>query len=140
MSRKSNELFPFMGKMVSAHYIAKYYGIEGSDQAILKRLRNGATVKEAISGLDKRNSYYTQITGGIMPHDIQELKEKIHVGDTLKVKVEYININQNNNITSTRNEVCKVTGVYKHLITLQRLCGLTVSKTYVDLIQEGIVL
>lgn len=140
MSRKSNELFPFMGKMVSAHYIAMYYGIEGSDKTILKRLRNGATVKEAISGLEKKNAYYTEITGGIMPHDIYDLREKIHVGDTIKVKVEYINIDQNNNIMSTRNEVCKVTGVYEHFITLRRTCGLTVSKTYVDLIQEGIAL
>ena len=58
MSRKSNELFPFMGKMVSAHYIAMYYGIEGSDKTILKRLRNGATVKEAISGLEKKCLLY----------------------------------------------------------------------------------
>lgn len=75
-----------------------------------------------------------------MPHDIYDLREKIHVGDTIKVKVEYINIDQNNNIMSTRNEVCKVTGVYEHFITLRRTCGLTVSKTYVDLIQEEIAL
>ena len=136
MGRKADELFPFQGRMVSAVYIADYYGCRNSAQVIRERLRAGANPEEAARGLGKHLKQQ-DIFGGIYPGELDQLRRRIQPGDKLRVTVRYADLYS---LASDlrRPETCTVTGVYPHLVTLRRPCGLGTSKTYVDLIVEGV--
>ena len=135
MGRRADELFPFQGRMVSAVYIADYYGCRNSAQVVRQRLRAGATPEEATRGLG-RHIKQPDASGGIQPWEIDRLRRQIKPGDKLRVTVIYADALSIADLT--RKENCRVTGVYPHLVTLRRQCGLGTSKTYVDLIQDGI--
>lgn len=135
MGRRADELFPFQGRMVSAVYIADYYGCRNSAQVVRQRLRAGATPEEAARGLGKHLKQ-PDASGGIQPWEINRLRKRIRPGDKLRVTVIYADALSIADLT--RKENCRVTGVYPHLVTLRRPCGLGVSRTYVELIQDGI--
>lgn len=135
MGCKADELFPFQGRMVSAIYIADYYGCRNSAQVVRQRLRKGATPEEAARGLGKHLKQ-PDASGGIQPWEINRLRKRIRPGDKLRVTVIYADALSIADLT--RKETCRVTGVYPHLVTLRRPCGLMVSRTYVELIQDGI--
>ena len=135
MGRKAETLYPFQGRMVSAVYIADYYGCRNSAQVIRERLRAGATPEEATRGLG-RHIKQPDASGGIQPWEIDRLRRQIKPGDKLRVTVIYADALSIADLT--RKENCRVTGVYPHLVTLRRPCGLMVSRTYVELIQDGI--
>ena len=134
MGRKADELFPFQGRMVSAVYIADYYGCRNSAQVVRQRLRAGATPEEAARGLGKHLKKQ-DVFGGIQPWEIDRLRRRIKPGDKLRVTVIYADALSIADLT--RVETCRVTGVYPHLVTLLRPCGLMASKTYVEMILEG---
>lgn len=136
MGRKAETLYPFQGRMVSAVYIADYYGCRNSAQVVRQRLRAGATPEEATRGLG-RHIKQPDASGGIQPWEIDRLRRQIKPGDKLRVRVHYATFGQDKE--SIRVETCRVTGVYPHLVTLRRPCGLTTSKTYVELLMEGVV-
>lgn len=135
MGRKAETLYPFQGRMVSAVYIADYYGCRNSAQVVRQRLRAGATPEEAARGLGKHLKQ-PDASGGIQPWEIDRLRRRIKPGDKLRVTVIYADALSIADLT--RKETCRVTGVYPHLVTLQRPCGLVTSKTYTELIMEGI--
>lgn len=135
MGRRADELFPFQGRMVSAVYIADYYGCRNSAQVVRQRLRAGATPEEAVRGLGKHLKQ-PDASGGIRSWEIDRLRKRIKPGDKLRVTVIYADAMSIADLT--RKENCRVTGVYPHLVTLRRPCGMGISKTYVDLIQDGI--
>ena len=135
MGRRADELFPFQGRMVSAIYIADYYGCRNSAQVVRQRLRAGATPEEAARGLGKHLKQ-PDASGGIQPWEISRLRNRIKPGDKLRVTVAAATYS--NARFDYRKETCRVTGVYPHLVTLRRPCGLGVSRTYVELIQDGI--
>lgn len=137
MGRKAINLFPFRGKMFSAYQIAKAFGIVGSAHLLRTRMLAGMTPEEAAASIQaRRTGPRSDVTGGILPQDVQWLRGKIRVGDTLNVPVYYATLG--NDTTAVRVETCEVTGVYPHLVTLRRRCGLTTSKTYVDMLVEGV--
>lgn len=135
MGRKAETLYPFQGRMVSAVYIADYYGCRNSAQVVRQRLRAGATPEEAARGLGKHLKQ-PDASGGIQPWEIDRLRRRIKPGDQLRVTVIYADALSIADLT--RKETCRVTGVYPHLVTLRRRCGLTTSKTYIDLLVEGV--
>lgn len=136
MGRKAINLFPFRGKMLSAYQIAKAYGIVGSAHLLRTRMLAGMTPEEAAASIQaRRTGPRSDVTGGILPQDVQWLRSQIHVGDELDVPVYYATLG---NDMPTRVETCEVTGVYPHLVTLRRRCGLGTSKTYIDLLVEGV--
>lgn len=135
MGRRADELFPFQGRMVSAVYIADYYGCRNSAQVVRQRLRAGATPEEAARGLGKHLKQ-PDASGGIQPWEIDRLRRQIKPGDKLRVTVIYADALSIADLT--RKENCRVTGVYPHLVTLRRSCGLMASKTYVEMILEGV--
>lgn len=136
MGRKAETLYPFQGRMVSAVYIADYYGCRNSAQVIRERLRAGANPEEAARGLGKHLKQQ-DIFGGIYPGELDQLRRRIQPGDKLRVTVRYVDAHRMDS-DLRRLEKCTVTGVYPHLVTLRRPCGLGASKTYIELIQEGI--
>lgn len=137
MGRKADKLFPFRGKMVSAYQIAKAYGVVGSSHLMQKHLLDGMTPEEAAAVIkSRRTGPRNNVDGGFLPQDVQWTKNQIRIGDVLDVPVYYATLGQDT--TATRMELCRVTGVYPHLVTLRRRCGLTTSKTYVDLLVEGV--
>lgn len=136
MGRKAETLYPFQGRMVSAVYIADYYGCRNSAQVIRERLRAGVTPEEAARGLGKHLKKQ-DVFGGIYPREIDQLRRRLQPGDRLRVTVRYADLYSIGSDLQ-RPETCTVTGVYPHLVTLRRPCGLGASKTYVELIQEGI--
>lgn len=136
MGRRADELFHFQGRMVSAVYIADYYGCRNSAQVVRQRLRAGATPEEAARGLGKHLKKQ-DVFGGIYPREIDQLRRRLQPGDKLRATVRYADLYSIGSDLQ-RPETCTVTGVYPHLVTLRRPCGLGVSKTYVELIQEGI--
>ena len=135
MDRKAETLYPFQGRMVSAVYIADYYGCRNSAQVVRQRLRAGVTPEEAARGLGKHIKQ-PDASGGIQPWEIDRLRRRIKPGDKLRVTVIYADALSIADLT--RKETCRVTGVYPHLVTLRRPCGLGTSKTYVELLMEGI--
>ena len=135
MGRKAETLYPFQGRMVSAVYIADYYGCRNSAQVVRQRLRAGVTPEEAARGLGKHIKQ-PDASGGIQPWEIDRLRRRIKPGDKLRVTVIYADALSIADLT--RKETCRVTGVYPHLVTLRRPCGLGTSKTYVELLMEGI--
>ena len=136
MGRKAETLYPFQGRMVSAVYIADYYGCRNSAQVVRQRLRAGATPEEATRGLG-RHIKQPDASGGIQPWEIDRLRRQIKPGDKLRVTVRYADLYSIGSDLQ-RPETCTVTGVYPHLVTLRRRCGLKTSKTYIDLLVEGV--
>lgn len=135
MGRRADELFHFQGRMVSAVYIADYYGCRNSAQVVRQRLRAGATPEEATRGLGKHLKQPDAMSG-IQPWEIERLRNHLKPLDKLKVTVRYADVFSFGD--PMRKETCWVIGVYPHLVTLMRLCGLMTSKTYTELIMEGI--
>lgn len=137
MGRKASNLFPFRGKMLSAYQIAKAYGIVGSAHLLRTRMLEGMTPEEAVASIQaRRTGPRSDVIGGILRWEVDQLRSRIHVGDELDVLVYYATLG--NDTTAVRVETCVVTGVYPHLVTLRRRCGLTTSKTYIDLLVEGV--
>ena len=137
MGRKADNLFPFRGKMLSAYQIAKAYGIVGSAHLLRTRMLEGMTPEEAVASIQaRRTGPRSDVIGGILPWEIDRLRRQIKPGDKLRVTVIYADALSIADLT--RKETCRVTGVYPHLVTLRRPCGLGVSRTYVELIQDGI--
>ena len=133
---KAKELFPFRGEMVSAGDIAAAYGMDRKyAQNIKVRLFAGMRVEEAVADAWNRRITPPDMTG-IQPWEINRLRTHLKPGDKLRVRVYYATLGQDT--SSTRVEACRVTGVYPHLVTLRRPCGLVTSKTYTELIMEGI--
>ena len=145
MGDRAKELFPFKGEMRSAYYIAKSYGVQGSVKQVREKLRVGATPEEAVAGLGMRAPYRKK-TVQVKPEPktriemqwVEELKKKIKKGQWYKLMVEFSD-NESHSGRSKRVEKCVVTGVYPHLVTFLRPCGLATSKTYVELLMEGVV-
>ena len=135
MGRRADELFPFQGRMVSAVYIADYYGCRNSAQVVRQRLRAGATPEEAARGFGRRIKR-PEASGGIQPWEIERLRSRIKPLDKLKVMVRYADVYSFGD--PMRRETCRVMGVYPNFVTLMRPCGLMTSKTYTELIMEGI--
>lgn len=133
MGCKAKELFPFRGGLASAYAISKAYGILHRTHLVQKRLRMGMPAEEAVKV--RRDGPRSEIQGGIMPWEIDEMREQIHVGDRIQLMVDAAPGGEAS--TVHRREDCQVVGVYKHLAVLVRPCGLRVSRTYVDLIMEG---
>lgn len=144
---KAKILFPFRGQMVSAYQIARAYGMQESVWSIKKRLLDGMSAEEAVEAVKNRlpigkTNVVTKKKGttpctGIQPWEINRLRARLKPGDKLRVRVHYATFGQDKE--SIRVETCRVTGVYPHLVTLRRPCGLTTSKTYVELLMEGVV-
>lgn len=144
---KAKILFPFRGQMVSAYQIARAYGMQESVWSIKKRLLDGKSAEEAVEAVKNRlpigktnvvtKKKDTTPCAGIQPWEINRLRTHLKPGDKLRVRVHYATFGQDKE--SIRVETCRVTGVYPHLVTLRRPCGLTTSKTYVELLMEGVV-
>ena len=133
---KASVLFPFRGEMVSAGDIAAAYGIDRKyAQNIKVRLLAGMGVDEAVA--DAWNGRITppDMTG-IRPWEIDRLRKRLKRGDKLRVRVT--SSNKADTEPTIRWETCRVTGTYPYVVTFRRPCGLGVSKTYVELIQDGI--
>ena len=133
---KAKELFPFRGEMVSAGDIAAAYGIDRKyAQNIKVRLLAGMGVDEAVA-----DAWSGRITppdmAGIRPWEIDRLRKRLKRGDKLRVRVT--SSNKADTEPTIRWETCRVTGTYPYVVTFRRPCGLGVSKTYVELIQDGI--
>lgn len=134
---KAKDVYPFQGRMVSAYQIAKAYGIVGSAHLLRTRMLAGITPEEAVASIQaRRTGPRSDVTGGILQGEVDQLRSQIHVGDELDVPVYYATLG--NDTTAVRVETCEVTGGYPHLVTLRRRCGLTTSKTYVDMLVEGV--
>ena len=133
---KAKELFPFRGEMVSAGDIAAAYGIDRKyAQNIKVRLLAGMGAEEAVA--DAWNGRITPPDmAGIRPWEIDRLRKRLKRGDKLRVRVTS-SIKADTEPT-IRWETCRVTGTYPYVVTFRRPCGLGTSKTYVDLIQDGI--
>lgn len=133
---KAKELFPFRGEMVSAGDIAAAYGMDRKyAQNIKVRLLAGMRVEEAVADAWNRRITPPDMTG-IRAWEIDRLRKRLKRGDKLRVRVHYATFGQDKE--SIRVETCRVTGVYPHLVTLRRPCGLITSKTYIDLLLEGV--
>lgn len=143
---KARLLFPFRGQMVSAYQIAKAYGRQGDYWMIRRRLMDGMSAEEAVEAVKNRlpigktnvvtKKKDTTPCTGIQPWEINRLRARLKPGDKLRVRVHYATFGQDKE--SIRVETCRVTGTYPYVVTLRRPCGLGTSKTYVDLIQDGI--
>lgn len=131
---KAKILFPFRGQMVSAYQIARAHGMQESVWSIKKRLLDGMSAEEAVKTSQSAKKE-TAPSFGIQPREVDRLRKRIKPGDKLRVRVYYATLGQDT--SSTRVETCRVTGVYPHLVTLRRPCGLGTSKTYIDLLLEG---
>lgn len=134
MGCKAKELFPFRGGLASAYAISKAYGLQHRAHLVQKRLRMGIPAEEAVKV--HRDGPRSDVQGGIMPWEIDEMRRRIYVGQKLRLMVqiyEYDGLG----FDRKRYETCRVVGVYKHLVVLARPCGLRTSRTYVDLIMEG---
>ena len=133
---KAKLLFPFRGQMVSAYQIAKAYGRQGDYWMIRRRLMDGMSAEEAAKTSQSAKKEVAP-SFGVQPREVDRLRKRIKPGDKLRVWVYYATLGQDT--SSTRVETCRVTGVYPHLVTLRRPCGLTTSKTYIDLLlEEGV--
>ena len=136
---KAKDVYPFQGRMVSAYQIAKTYGLPERVHTIKHCLETGMDAEEAIEYTKNNPSYKwnnAADVGGIRQWEINRLRKRIRPGDKLRVTVIYADALSIADLT--RKENCRVTGVYPHLVTLRRPCGLGVSRTYVELIQDGI--
>ena len=136
---KAKDVYPFQGRMVSAYQIAKTYGLPERVHTIKHCLETGMDAEEAIEYTKNNPSYKwnnAADVGGIRQWEINRLRKRIRPGDKLRVTVAAATYS--NARYDYRKENCRVTGVYPYLVTLRRPCGLGVSKTYIDLIQDGI--
>lgn len=136
---KAKDVYPFQGRMVSAYQIAKTYGLPERVHTIKHCLETGMDAEEAIEYTKNNPSYKwnnAADVGGIRQWEINRLRKRIRPGDKLRVTVIYADALSIADLT--RKETCEVTGVYPHLVTLRRRCGLTTSKTYVDMLVEGV--
>lgn len=68
----------------------------------------------------------------IRDYYLNAIKEEIHVGDNLRIHVSVASADSFAN--KERIEKCVVTGMYDHVVTFKRRCGLPVSYTYQELI------
>ena len=139
---KARWLFQFQGEMVSAYQIAKAYGVSENYWLIRRYLMDGMAVEAAVEAAKKyrnkpKKAAEEDVCFGIHMWEIEKLRDKIKRGDKLRVIVRYVDAYQMDS-DLRRPETCTVTGVYPHLVTLRRPCGLGASKTYVELIQAGI--
>lgn len=132
---KATMLFPFRGQMVSAYRIAKAYGRQEDYWMIRRRLMDGMSAEEAVMATQSAKKEAAP-SFGIQPWEINRIRTHLKPGDKLRVRVYYATLGQDT--SSTRVEACRVTGVYPHLVTLRRPCGLITSKTYIDLLLEGV--
>lgn len=136
MGRKAETLFPFRGAMVSAGDIAAAHGLDRKyAQSVKARLLAGMDAAAAVQDVIERRKEAPGIAG-IHPWELDQLRRRLRPGDRLRVRVYYATLGQDT--SSTRVETCRVTGVYPHLVTLRRPCGLITSKTYIDLLLEGV--
>ena len=132
---KAKLLFPFRGQMASAYRIAKAYGRQEDYWMIRRRLMDGMSAEEAVMATQSAKKEAAP-SFGIQPWEINRLRTHLKPGDKLRVRVHYATFGQDKE--SIRVETCRVTGTYPYVVTLRRPCGLGTSKTYVDLIQDGI--
>lgn len=80
---------------------------------------------------------YDSPNGGIQSWEIEDMRNKVSVGDVIKIEVPDA-LDSDIAKSHCKTEICKVDGKYHNLIVLRRKCGLKISKTYVELIQEGV--
>lgn len=136
---KPVDLFPFRGEMVSAYQIAKAYGIAERSQSFKRRLLSGMSVEEAVEDVRRLNIKRHDMkdgAGGIRPREIERMREAVKIGQKMRVRICSSN---NADIEPMIHwETCTVTGIYPHVVTLRRPCGVITSKTYVELILEGL--
>ena len=121
--------------MVSAYQIAKAYGQQGDYWMIRRRLMDGMSAEEAVKTAQGAKKE-TAPSFGIRPWEIGRLRTRLNPGDKLRVRVT--SSNKADTEPTIRWETCRVTGTYPYVVTFRRPCGLGVSKTYVELIQDGI--
>ena len=132
---KAKDLYLFRGELVSAYQIAKAYGRQEDYWMIRRRLMEGMDAEEAVR--TARSAKKVSNFAGIRPWELDQLRRRIKSGDKLRVTVRYVDAHRMDS-DLRRLEKCTVTGVYRNLVTLRRPCGMGESKTYVDLILEGI--
>ena len=136
MGRKAETLFPFRGRLVSAGDIAAAHGLDRKYAPSVKsRLLAGMDAAAAVQDVIEHRMEAPGITG-IQPWEIGQLRRRLQPGDKLRVTVRYADWYSIGSDLQ-RPETCTVTGLYPHLVTLRRPCGLGTSKTYVELIMEG---
>lgn len=68
----------------------------------------------------------------IRDRDIERIKRKLHIGDKIRIPVKKNDFF--NDESHFKFEKCFVTGVYDHIVTFRRMCGLSVSYTYPEMI------
>ena len=137
MGRKAETLFPFRGAMVSAGDIAAAHGLDRKYAPSVKaRLVAGMDAAAAVQDVIEHRMEAPGITG-IYPREIDRLRRRLQPGDRLRLTVRYADLYSIGS-DLRRPETCTVTGVYPNLVTLRRSCGLMASKTYVEMILEGV--
>ena len=77
-----------------------------------------------------------ELDTGFRPEDIEAIKNRIRKGDKLNIIVE--KWEPMSLVIKKQREKCRVTGVYPHIVTFGRGCGLSVSYTYPELLMMGI--
>lgn len=136
---KAKYVYSFQGRMVSAYQIAKACGLPERVHTIKHCLETGMDADDAIEYTKNNPSFkwnHAADAGGIRPWEIDRLRRQIKPGDKLRVRVT--SSNKADTEPTIRWETCRVTGTYPYVVTFRRPCGLVVSKTYIDLIQDGI--
>ena len=132
---EAKTLFPFRGQMSSAYQIAKAYGMQEDYWMIQHRLMNGMSAEEAVKDAQNAKRKASPVLG-IRHREINRLRTHLKPGDKLRVRM--CSSNKADTEPIIRWETCRVIGTYPYVVTLRRTCGLWASKTYVDLIQEGV--
>lgn len=132
---KAKQLFPFRGQLVSAGDVAAAHGLDRKyAQSVKARLVAGMDAAAAVRDVIEHRKEAPGITG-IQPWEIDQLRRRLQPGDRLRIRVT--SSNKADTDLTIRWETCRVTGTYPYVVTFRRPCGLVVSKTYVELIQDG---
>ena len=132
---KAKQLFPFRGQLVSAGDIAAAHGLDRKYAPSVKaRLLEGMDAAAAVQDVIEHRKEAPGITG-IQPWELDQHRRRLQSGDRLRIRVT--SSNKADTDLTIRWETCRVTGTYPYVVTFRRPCGLVVSKTYVELIQDG---
>lgn len=68
--------------------------------------------------------------------EIKNLKERLYVGKNVRIPV--LSFTYDDQVPKKRIETCTVTGIYPHIVTFRRSCGMSTSYTYPELIIMGL--
>lgn len=74
---------------------------------------------------------------GIYYTDIEALKRRLRAQEKIRILVESW-CDPGSEGAHKKMETCQITGVYPHLATFRRPCGLTISYTHQELIVMGL--